>query len=307
LVPPPTRARIDVVRLELDPREIKAWLRGLDWVLFVEFPYFPLLAHCARELGIPVACVPMWEFTDLRADWVRLTNLMICPTRFTYELLGDWKRRFGFGWDIVYVPWPIEAGRFRFRKRTRCERFLFVNGTGGRRAVKEDGSLTEYHRKGIETVVRTARLLRPIPFLIYSQVEISMPMPENVELRPAPAGNDALYKDADVCVQPSHWEGLGLGLLECQAAGLPLVTTDAPPMNEYRTISTVRPSRVDLVSMLAGHVISAHAVAPEDLAECLSRLYRTGISSASEDARSFIESEHSWGKALPDLIGALVY
>ena len=45
---PRTHARVDAVRLELEIAEIKAWLRGLDWVLFVEFPYFPLLAHCAR-------------------------------------------------------------------------------------------------------------------------------------------------------------------------------------------------------------------------------------------------------------------
>jgi glycosyltransferase involved in cell wall biosynthesis len=305
LGPPRSHARVDAVRLELEVSQIKSWLRGLDWVLFVEFPYFPLLAHCARELGIPVACVPMWEFTDLRADWVRLADLMICPTRFTYDLLADWKRRFGFGWDLAYVPWPIETGRFRFRRRTRCERFLFVNGTGGRRAIRQDGSLTEYHRKGMETLIRAARMLRPIPLLIYSQIDLSMPIPDNVELRPPPAGNDALYRHADVCVQPSHWEGLGLALLECQAAGLPLVTTDAPPMNEYRPISAVGASRIELVSMLANHVISAHLVAPEDLAACLRSLYRTDISSASESARSFIEAEHSWEKALPLLIGAL--
>jgi glycosyltransferase involved in cell wall biosynthesis len=302
---PPTQARIDTARLELDVRDIKAWLRGLDWALFVEFPYFPLLAHCARELGIAVACVPMWEFTDLKAEWVRLCNLMICPTRFTYELLGDWKRRFGFGWDVAYVPWPIELRRFRFRRRSRCERFLFVNGTGGRRATRQDGSPTEYHRKGVEAVVRAARMLRPIPFVIYSQVDLSMPIPDNVELHPAPAGNDALYQDGDVCVQPSHWEGLGLSLLECQAAGLPLVTTDAPPMNQYRPIKVVRTTGTELVSVLPNHVISAHLIAPEDLAVCLRSLYRTDISAASASARSFIESEHSWEKALPLFSGAL--
>jgi glycosyltransferase involved in cell wall biosynthesis len=302
---PRTHARVDAVPLELDVRQIKAWLRGLDWVLFVEFPYFPLLAHCARELGIAVACVPMWEFTNLRAEWVRLANLMICPTHFTYELLDDWKRRFGFGWDIAHVPWPIELRRFRFRRRTRCERFLFVNGTGGARANREDGSATEYHRKGIETVIRAARMLRPAPFLIYSQVDLGMPIPDNVEMRPPPEGNDALYRLADVCVQPSHWEGLGLPMLECQAAGLPLVTTDAPPMNEYRPICAVRAIRTELVSVLANHVITAHSVTPEDLADCLRSLYRTDISSASEGARSFIEAEHSWEKALPRMIGAL--
>jgi hypothetical protein len=94
-------------------------------------------------------------------------------------------------------------------------------------------------------------------------------------------------------------------MLECQAAGLPLVTTDAPPMNEYRPFSAVRTTKTELVSVLPGHVISAHSVAAQDLAECLRSLYRTDIASASEGARSFIEAEHSWAKALPLLVGAL--
>ncbi len=84
LDPPRTLTRIDAVRLELETAQIKTWLRGLECVLFAEFPYFPRLAQCARELGIRVACVPMWELTDLEADWVSLCDLMICPTRYAY-------------------------------------------------------------------------------------------------------------------------------------------------------------------------------------------------------------------------------
>jgi glycosyltransferase involved in cell wall biosynthesis len=148
-------------------------------------------------------------------------------------------------------------------------------------------------------------MLRPIPFTIYSQVDLAMHIPDNVELRPPPAGNDALYQQGDVCVQPSHWEGLGLALLECQAAGLPLVTTDAPPMNEYHPIRAVRTVRTELVSVLGSHVFSAHSVAPEDLADSLRSLYRTDITGASESARSYIESEHSWERALPLFVSAL--
>ena len=48
-------------------------------------------------------------------------NLMICPTRFTFELLTDWKRRFGLPWEVVHVPWPVDARRFRFRRRGKCK------------------------------------------------------------------------------------------------------------------------------------------------------------------------------------------
>ena len=46
---PRSRARIDVVPLDLSIAEIKAWLRGLDWVVFVEHPYFRFLVGCARD------------------------------------------------------------------------------------------------------------------------------------------------------------------------------------------------------------------------------------------------------------------
>jgi glycosyltransferase involved in cell wall biosynthesis len=37
---------------------------------------------------------------------------------------------------------------------------------------------------------------------------------------------------ADVCVAPARWEGLGLPLYEAIAFGQPVITNDAPPMNE---------------------------------------------------------------------------
>ncbi|MET0824078.1 MAG: glycosyltransferase, partial [Solirubrobacterales bacterium] len=42
----------------------------------------------------------------------------------------------------------------------------------------------------------------------------------------------ALFASADVCLAPSRWEGLGLHLYEAMALGLPVITNDAPPMNE---------------------------------------------------------------------------
>jgi len=42
-----------------------------------------------------------------------------------------------------------------------------------------------------------------------------------------------LYQGADVAVLPSKWEGLGLTFLEAMGCGLPIITVDAPPMNEF--------------------------------------------------------------------------
>lgn len=305
LPPPATAFRVDGARLDLSEQEQKAWLRGLDWLVFTELPYLPRLVSRARELGIRTACVPMWECTDLETDWLHLTDLMICPTRHTYDLFSNWKRRFGFAWQLVYVPWPVDLDRFRFRRRKRCERFLFVNGTGGCRATGADGKLTQYRRKGLDIVLEAARRLRPIPFLVYSQVHERLPIPDNVELRYPPAQNERLYDEGDVCVQPSRWEGLGLQLLECQAAGLPLVTTDAPPMNELQPLRAVAARSQEIVSIVGRNLVTAHHVAPDDLAVALEPLYRSRIDEPSTRARSFIEREHSWTQALVTMIAAM--
>ena len=40
------------------------------------------------------------------------------------------------------------------------------------------------------------------------------------------------FANADVCLTPSRWEGLGLPLYEATAVGMPILTNDDPPMNE---------------------------------------------------------------------------
>jgi hypothetical protein len=273
---------------------MRAWLAGLDWLLFVEKPYLPDIAQAARQMGVSVACVPNWEWLTPDLDWLHCVDLMLCPAAATARLLGRWRRDLGFAWDVAHVPWPIDPGRFPFRPRDRCRRFLFVNGMGGTPAQRPDGSWTPYRRKGAEVVAAAAGLLPGVPFLVYSQDRRLPPLPANVEVRPAPADNAELYRDGDVCVQPSHWEGLGLQLLECQAAGLPVVTTDAPPMNECRPFRAVPAADTEVVFVEGDYAVESQLVRPEDLAAALAAVYDTDLRDASHQARLYIERERSW-------------
>jgi glycosyltransferase involved in cell wall biosynthesis len=257
-------------------------------------------------MQIGVACVPNWEWLGPRLDWLPFVELMICPTRHTQALLDDWRRRYGFGWESRLVPWPVDADRFRFVPRRRCERFVFANGWGGGPGYRLDGSKTPYGRKGMELILEAARRAPHLRFLVYSQMRERPRVPRNVELRPAPDDNRRLYDDGDVCVQPSHFEGLGLQLLECQAAGMPLVTTDAAPMNEYEPLATVRVARSEVIQFHHDQPVTSHLMESDDLVRVLDGLVGTDISEASRRAREFIEREHSWERALPQLNAGLV-
>jgi glycosyltransferase involved in cell wall biosynthesis len=286
-------------------RTQRAWLAGLDWLLFVEKPCVPAIVRRARDLGVSIACVPNWEWLAPYMDWLPFVDRMICPTAMADRMLRRWRQASGFAWDVAHVPWPIDPARFPFRRRERCRRFLFVNGGAGAPGRRPDGSRTPYRRKGMHLIAATARLLPGIQFLVYSQFRDLPPMPANVEVRRPPADNAALYRDGDVCVQPSHWEGLGLQMLECQAAGLPLVTTDAPPMNEHRPFRAVPAAETETVFLNGEEPIESQLVRPEDLAAVLASIYDTDIRDASEQARAYIERERSWARAR-DTIAALL-
>ena len=85
-----------------------------------------------------------------------------------------------------------------------------------------------------------------------------------------------LFASADVCVAPSRWEGLGLHLYESMGLGLPVITNDAPPMNEvirHGENGLLVPSRT---RGRAKSGIPAYATSARRLAEALAEAARPG-------------------------------
>jgi hypothetical protein len=89
-------------------------------------------------------------------------------------------------------------------------------------------------------------------------------------------------------------------MLECQAAGLPLITTDAAPMNEYEPLLRL-PARTRQVRLFGPRWIDAHEITPADLAAAMQNLHGRDIHGESHAARAFIEVRHSWAVAGPVL------
>ena len=298
---PRVKCRVDRVPGDADITTIRKWMAGLDWIVFIERPFLKHLASTARSLGIGVAVVANWEWLNPQLDWLRIADVMIGPTNFTYDYLCNWRKRFGFGWEVVHVPWPVDAQRFRFRQRRRCERFLFVNGRGGPRGTRVGGSQTPYRRKGMDLMVEAMWAAPRLKFLLSSQQGDVPKLPPNAMILPSPADHRRLYDHGDVCVQPSHLEGLGLQLLECQAAGMPLITTDAPPMNEHNPWVRIPVTGAETVLYGPQQPVPWQQMDPRRLAGLLEDVAGTDITEASKRARAFIESEHNWAKAAGQL------
>jgi glycosyltransferase involved in cell wall biosynthesis len=299
---PRTRAEIEIAPQQPSERYLANWLSRLDWVLLAEWCPFPELPRLAQEQGVRLALVPMWEHLSPLANWLRSIDLLICPTRWAYGMFQEWKKRFGFSWDVRYLAWPVSVERFRFRRRERCESLVFVCGRGGAQPLPFDGTPGRgTRRKGLDLVLAAARLEPDIPWIVYSQDSDIRAPSRNVVFRPPPRDNIGLYDEGDMCVQPSRFEGLGLPLLECQAAGLPLVTTHAPPMNEYEPFGLLHADGWTWGQLCEAQPICLPVIEPQSLVNVVRHLYGRDLRAASDAARAFIEREHNWAHAAAEL------
>ena len=144
--------------LEPDRETLRAFLDGLDWLIFAETPYIAELPELASKFRVRIAMIPMLEAFEPRSPWVPLVDLMLPPTQECEAVLNSTKKEFGFKWRVVRVAGAVDTDRFVFRQRGVCERFLFCNGHGGCAG-----------RKGASCVARAARLVPEIPILFHSQ------------------------------------------------------------------------------------------------------------------------------------------
>jgi glycosyltransferase involved in cell wall biosynthesis len=275
----------------------RRWVKELDWVVWAETCPVSSVVDIARECGTRIACIPMWEWTSPNDEWLRSVDLLICPTRHAYKLFRGWKKRFGFHWKLAYFPWPVSRERFPFRLRKRCQSYLYVNGHGGARSKDISTGREIGARKGLDIVLAAAEQAPETAWTVYTQVEVATDPPANVTVLRGPVDSTALYERGDVCVQPSRWEGIGLPLLECQSAGMPLITVDAAPMNEYHPLRRLNATSWDWAYLTEGQPIPVPRISAESLAAVVRELQNSDILAASTAAHHWIRRERSWDQA----------
>ena len=82
---------------------------------------------------------------------------------------------------------------------------------------------------------------------------------------------------------------------------MPLITTDAAPMNEHEPLAVV-PCTPEVVRLGPDFLTAAALIDPLDLANTLRSVHRCDIGNQSLSARQFVESEHSWKTAVPEIL-----
>ncbi len=168
-------------------------------------------------------------YKDEWKPFMALYDAVLCSTLRTYSLVKDICNAYFIGWAVdsdVYRPRGLDDEKYtffhnagwlgiNFRKMTPAVILAFD-------AISRelpDVSLLIHAQVGLEKLPREAAEI----------VQTNRRITYHFETIPAPG----LYHKGRILVFPSKLEGLGLPLLEATACGLPVIATDAPPMNEF--------------------------------------------------------------------------
>lgn len=276
-------------RSEIELRDFLGELEGL--VVFEKADWTSTLLPIAKEMKLPIAAVPMWEWFRRDDPLWACCDLLVCPNDQCFEIVSH----AGFE-NVARLPWALDLARLPHR---------VVTGPG-RAFIHNAGLVDQDDRKGTRDTITAfakascsdARLLVRI-----QQTTDLPPWDERTEVR---IGNTTsprdLWATGDVAIQPSKMEGIGLMVLEPICAGIPVITLDAPPMNEYAAELLAEPRWLSRNSFAAQWAPQARLRIPaiRSLVQLIERASQMDLSAISLRQRSWAEETFNAEKLRTD-------
>jgi 1,2-diacylglycerol 3-alpha-glucosyltransferase len=266
-----------------------------------------------------------------RFVWERFSDEHVVPTRQAYDLVysltrAEQERYAGMGIETPYVQYGVHPEYFEITPHHGMDpasSYLTGAGETGREAEDSPGVIFHYHagllgkRKPFKEVINafSATTEPELRLIVKAQIERRMKFLERavkndprVELVLEDLPTDIhlqMFADADVCMAPARWEGLGLHLYEAIAFGQPIVCNDDPPMNELVVDGAngiLVPSHQD---GLANSGIPAKTVDVNALTAAISRLADPSLRAELSAGALKTRDERSWDKTVSDFSALL--
>jgi len=235
---------------------ITNWLRQLDVVYTAETFYrddFTKIARACRGPNGPAVTV-LHAMPELwRADH-EPPDVTWAPTSWELSRLPD---------GTPVVPVPVALDRLKPRLRETARRFLFV------------GCPAFHDRNGFDLVVNALPHVKcPITFTFAGTDKPPPIRTDRVTVEHVHPVEDywERYDAHDVLVIPRRYGGLSLPMQEAAAAGMPVITLDLPPQNEWLPWATLVPAVPRRNVKMVNGPFTVHSADPNHIAAAIDYL-----------------------------------
>ncbi len=210
----------------IDRDDFVSWIRSreIKAILFNEQGWWPPVLW-ARELGVKTVGYVDY-YTPRSVPWFWLYDGLWCNTNRHFSVF-NWHPR------AQYIPWGTDLKLFQPKSPFCDSQLVFFHsaGMGGTNL-----------RKGTDLVVRAFQMVNgSVQLVIHSQVPIEhyglvanlIRLDTRIQFVEGTVAAPGLYHMGHVYVYPTRLEGIGLTIPEALACGLPVITTDIAPGNEF--------------------------------------------------------------------------
>lgn len=220
-----TRAKINI-------KHLKNWIteNNIQVVIFNEQHEWEPVIAC-DEMGVIIGAYIDY-YKKETVPFFRIYDFVLCNTKRHYSVFE------GF-FQSKYIPWGTDTDLFKpeFIKKEHNKDIVTFFHSSGMNPL----------RKGTDYIIKAAHNLIKEEFkiIIHSQVELTVFFPElkgmidelidneKIEIIDQTISAPGLYHLYDIYLYPSRLEGIGLTVPEAISCGLPTITTDEAPMNEF--------------------------------------------------------------------------
>lgn len=201
------------------------WIKDhkIDAILFNEQKEYKIVALTKKEFPSIKLGAYVDYYTEESRKWFNFFDFVICNTHRHMEAMESHPQKFYVTWGVdtnLYKPQVKDTNNLVFfhsvgmsvRKGTDVLIDAFIQGN-----CYKNASLIIHTQIPIEKVSRYKK--EDLTKYNITVIEKTVPAP-------------GLYYMGDVYVYPTRLDGLGLTMYEALSCGLPVITSDFPPMNE---------------------------------------------------------------------------
>jgi 1,2-diacylglycerol 3-alpha-glucosyltransferase len=292
--------------------DLKRWVesRRLDAIIFNEQASWEIVLRTRKLSVLLGAYVDYYTQDTIPFYW--LYDFLLCNTRRHHSLFAKHPQ-------AIFIPWGTDLQLFRPRSDAliHSSQVIFFHSCG----------LSAW-RKGTDILVKAfQRTSGPARLVIHAQAPLDgcfklwtrgdeakttrelVDRDPRIEVVEKEVGAPGLYHFGDVYVYPTRLEGIGLTIAEASAVGLPVITTDAPPMNEM----VIAGSNGSLVAVEQyeprwdGYYWPLNICSEKGLAEAMQHYIdsRESLAAFKRRSRDHAERYLDWGKNSATLLERL--